>query len=908
MASRLDDAPAPILADLAAAYLVRAGETNNPRDLLEAAESAQRSLEHDPNNIVARYNLALALDEFGLAEEAQDTWSATRLADRSKDWQDQETPSFAQPAVMPGSVSSHSTEAELASYAQRAPQDAGTFGWDRLLGEWGNAIEGSDTTHADSCLSAAGILGDALERSGADGTLAAAVRSIRAHAANPRELARLHADYAAARSIYVDGNYRAAGPRLHAVLASRGSMMSPTLRAWATVFWSATLMYAGRLGDAARAQRRVIARVDTLRYPGLAGRALWAFGTTLLRSGRKNDALLAYAASARLFVRAREHENVGAVEGLMAETFFALGHETEGYAVVHRALRALMPSRGSVWLHNLLLVTSQVAAADDMPRTSALLEAEEARVARRTEHALYVAEALVSRASTDRARGRDPATDLDSARFVIASLPTGEARRWLETQARYVVATDPRGTDSARSVAALDSIVAFFAQMHTMPSLANALAERARIQFRIGDPGAAALDVDSALRVLDRAPRDRSGPPISVSDARLFRSVISDDVMWHVRGGRSAAALAVLEHGRASLDPFDAGVRSAAVTLRMPSGCIGLEYMLIGDTLLTWTVLDTAVRLSQQVVSRSSLVRTIDHLQATVALRSRGGGLSADLASLYDVIVRPLATNAWGKSASLRIVADDVIAAVPFAALYDRAAHEYMIERRAIEFVPSLRSTSRARVSPHRSTVLLVADPAFNVKRFPDLVRLPGAVTEVHEIAGLYANPQVLAGAEADRRTTAERLRNATLLHYAGHALFDDERPERSRLVLADAAGDTSVDQTLEATDIAKFHLPDLDLVVLSSCETLHPGTGVSSGLAGLAGAFLTAGSQGVIGSLWPVDDEETRELMVAFHQAYHESREAPSALREAQMELLRSPNPALQSPAAWGAFRYVGH
>jgi CHAT domain-containing protein len=70
---------------------------------------------------------------------------------------------------------------------------------------------------------------------------------------------------------------------------------------------------------------------------------------------------------------------------------------------------------------------------------------------------------------------------------------------------------------------------------------------------------------------------------------------------------------------------------------------------------------------------------------------------------------------------------------------------------------------------------------------------------------------------------------------------------------------------------------------------------------------MLGAGAGGVIGSLWRVNDQLTRPVMVAFHRAYRISGDGASALRSAQLSMLASANPAERAAAAWAAFRYVG-
>ncbi|HEU4455836.1 MAG TPA: CHAT domain-containing protein, partial [Longimicrobium sp.] len=163
---------------------------------------------------------------------------------------------------------------------------------------------------------------------------------------------------------------------------------------------------------------------------------------------------------------------------------------------------------------------------------------------------------------------------------------------------------------------------------------------------------------------------------------------------------------------------------------------------------------------------------------------------------------------------------------------------------------------------------------------------------------------RVIGGAGARRSAVAAGLRRASIFHFAGHAVADDDHPERSFLVLAPGDGDPS--GRLTAEEIGGMDLRHVRLVVLSACETLPGRGGRSGGFAGFAGALLASGAGGVAGSLWQVDDAHTRALMTELHRAYRASGDPPAALREAQLRLFRSGG-ALRSPAAWAAFRYVG-
>jgi CHAT domain-containing protein len=62
-----------------------------------------------------------------------------------------------------------------------------------------------------------------------------------------------------------------------------------------------------------------------------------------------------------------------------------------------------------------------------------------------------------------------------------------------------------------------------------------------------------------------------------------------------------------------------------------------------------------------------------------------------------------------------------------------------------------------------------------------------------------------------------------------------------------------------------------------------------------------------VVASLWKVDDQPTSQLFQAFHSSLRAGSDPVSALREAQIGLLRGSEEAFRSPEAWAAFEVIG-
>jgi CHAT domain-containing protein len=144
------------------------------------------------------------------------------------------------------------------------------------------------------------------------------------------------------------------------------------------------------------------------------------------------------------------------------------------------------------------------------------------------------------------------------------------------------------------------------------------------------------------------------------------------------------------------------------------------------------------------------------------------------------------------------------------------------------------------------------------------------------------------------------------ILHFATHALINDEYPQLSEIALSavNEQGEKQ-DGALRAYDLFNRKL-SADLVVLSGCKTGLGKDIRGEGVMNLTRMFMCAGVPRVIVTLWAVDDKAAADLMVKFYKKMLVKKISPStALRETQAEMWREGK--WKSPFYWGAFQLQG-
>ncbi|RKH74801.1 CHAT domain-containing tetratricopeptide repeat protein [Corallococcus aberystwythensis] len=345
------------------------------------------------------------------------------------------------------------------------------------------------------------------------------------------------------------------------------------------------------------------------------------------------------------------------------------------------------------------------------------------------------------------------------------------------------------------------------------------------------------------------------------------------------------------------------------------------------------------------------------------ALARRDAQAQASARALHDLAFRPL-LPLLGNTRRLFVSPDGHLSLVPFAALHD--GREFLVDTWDFTYLTSGKDLlRRPQDTSAVSSVVVFADPDFQaasgaaprppspversapLERFFSTARaediaaipwapLPGSRAEAEDIQRLLPQAQLFVGPEA----TKERLLHLStpgVLHLATHGFFLDDaavprdsravvhfgvmgegaltRPVpdpllRSGLILTgasskapDAVRAPAASAMVTALELAGLDLWGTQLVVLSACDTGRGDVKPGQGVYGLRRAFVVAGAETVVMSLWKVNDGATHSLMEAYYRNLLAGQGRATALREAMLSFRRT----WPHPHYWAPFITVG-
>jgi CHAT domain-containing protein/tetratricopeptide (TPR) repeat protein len=318
--------------------------------------------------------------------------------------------------------------------------------------------------------------------------------------------------------------------------------------------------------------------------------------------------------------------------------------------------------------------------------------------------------------------------------------------------------------------------------------------------------------------------------------------------------------------------------------------------------------------------ARGTILAAADSLGDAIvrydALVDQGQSAEAPARQLGAALLAPVLASLPPGVRRIIVIPDGVLNGVAFGALRlpDGAP---LLTRAAVSVAPSatvlVELWSRPRptrtplilafgdpVLPHETGDIADTSAATELDAAGRLPRLPWTADEAR-VVGAFAPRSVVRLREEASASYLERttLDGFSIIHFATHAIVDEEFPLRSALVLAPGDGRSGF---VEPGDLAALHLT-ADLVVLSACRTARGQIVGGEGVRGLVAPILASGARSVLATRWRLNDRAAVPLVYAVYEGLAAGLPVSESVHRAELAAFRRGAPERE----WAAFILVG-
>lgn len=890
--------------NLAAALHETAMRDNAPELLAESLAASDRALSLQPQSPEALFNRAIVIDHLGLRDDAREAWDRYLAIDSTSEWADEaRTHSNALQPVEPfldrldRQYDRVSTDPAIAMALTRSdPFGARGMAVKEVLGRWGKAVLAHDEVAADRHLRVARQLGAAVVVVQRDRMLERAVATIDASSGTKRSL------LASAHSEYQDG--------LQAYAERRPGDAEPLLRRAATAFETAqspmslpARLFAANMayeqGHHDKSEREIEGLLATVSsdFPAYRVLLLREIGKCRIARADWGGAISTIGECISLFDGLGEVSNAAGMRRSLAFVYDRIGDPATAWKYRLVALHGL----GVLSTPDLEKAVASVADAAILrheQRIALSFLSLEIDIATRLKDDLQLAATPLIRAVV-----RDQLGDETGALADIASAKQAMARTKDPAYHAYLRVAELRAsamlssTPPAQAESLLSEAIKYQSAQSDPLKLPGLYLLRARAHRKMGNAADAMADIKRGIAELELG--RKSLPP---GEARwgafhAAEELFDEGIDLAISLGDTEAAFRFAESARARglLDSYE---RSPVLDYRrLPAGTVVVEYASLPSRLVIFTADRSGVRATTVECRRDQLTGEADGFGK--AIRQKGSVVRDTRSSaLYRRLIEPVAEQLLS-AATVVFVPDKATSMVAFSALADSNG-QYLIEKYPIVIAASAAAfvaaaERRGDVTAARSALVLSAsEPGAGVGT------LTFAGGEGRRVAHAYRTATHLADDAVEFDELVRLGPEADVIHFAGHAIGDDRGIEPASIVLRDKGHERRVG----VAEIAKLHLRPASVVVLAGCNTARGERRAAEGVISVAHGFLSAGASSVVATLWPIDDQAASLFFPRLHEKLARGLSAAEALRETQLDSIRSGD----VPASlWAAVQNIG-
>lgn len=282
----------------------------------------------------------------------------------------------------------------------------------------------------------------------------------------------------------------------------------------------------------------------------------------------------------------------------------------------------------------------------------------------------------------------------------------------------------------------------------------------------------------------------------------------------------------------------------------------------------------------------------------------------------YQILIAPIKENAQNKR--LIIIPDQELHILPFETLVSELPENnrkrqpsYLILSNSISYLYSssqlaqnpemvIRNARYAGIAPDYSACNLNTRPTNYYQAINDL---PGALNEVNT-ARDYFRGKLFLGRKATKKKFFSSLSRFDIIHLAMHTSIDEDEPMNSELIFT--LDSVEQEDQLHAYEVYS-HNNNVQMVVLSACNTAKGILEKGEGVFNIARAFFLSGIPNIIVTQWSVTDKSSSSLMSRFYYYLSEGIPSDVAMQKAKIDMLIKVDPVKKKPYFWAGYVCYG-
>ncbi|MGF1542354.1 MAG: CHAT domain-containing protein [Pleurocapsa sp.] len=280
---------------------------------------------------------------------------------------------------------------------------------------------------------------------------------------------------------------------------------------------------------------------------------------------------------------------------------------------------------------------------------------------------------------------------------------------------------------------------------------------------------------------------------------------------------------------------------------------------------------------------------------------------------IYSWLIEPAEADIEASGVkTLVFVLDGSLRNIPMTLLYDQKNQQYLIEKNYdIALSSGLQLTNPEPLTRQPIKVLAAGvTNEFPEYQFPPI---PKVEDELNQIKKIFGDSKILLNQEFTFDSLQQELKisDFPVVHLATHGQFSstsdetfilsgEQEPEGNPIINVN-----QFDNLLRVGSLRRSQ--PIELLVLSACNTAE---GDNQAVLGLAGVAVRAGARSTLATLWGANDDATSVLMGKFYEnlAANTQLTKAHALREAQLDLLKTEDSQYRHPYYWAPFVLIGN